>query len=157
MRGKRAEKRKIEPDNIYSSRLVHRLITRVMEDGKKRTAEKIVYRAFDKIKNSGKEPIEVFETAVRNVSPRMEVRPRRIGGASYQVPVEVRGGRRESLALRWLVANAQSRPNTEYKSMIEKLAAELQDAATGAGGAVKKKDNMHRMAEANKAFAHFRW
>ena len=128
-----------------------------MEDGKKRTAEKIVYRAFDKIKNSGKEPIEVFETAVRNVSPRMEVRPRRIGGASYQVPVEVRGGRRESLALRWLVANAQSRPNTEYKSMIEKLAAELQDAATGTGGAVKKKDNMHRMADANKAFSHFRW
>ena len=157
MRGKRAEKRKLEPDSIYSSRLVHRLITRMMQDGKKRTAEKIVYKAFGKIKDGGKEPVEVFETAVRNVYPRMEVRPRRIGGASYQVPVEVRGSRRESLALRWIVANAKLRPSKEYKSMVEKLAAELQDAATGTGGAVKKKDNMHRMADANKAFSHFRW
>ena len=157
MRGKRVEKRKIEPDKIYNSRLVHRFINRVMESGKKQTAETIVYKAFDKIKKTGKNPIEVFETAVRNVSPRMEVRSRRIGGATYQVPVEVRGDRRESLALRWVVSIAAARPNSEYKTMADKVASELQDAAAGTGGAVKKKDDTHRMADANKAFSHFRW
>jgi len=157
MRGKRAEKRKLEPDPIYNSRLVSRLVTRVMEEGKKKTAESMVYKAFDKIKESGKNPLEVFEASVKNVGPRMEVRPRRIGGASYQVPVEVKGDRRESLALRWIVSNAASRPNKEYKTMVDKLSAELLDASAGAGGAIKKRDEVHRIAEANKAFAHFRW
>jgi small subunit ribosomal protein S7 len=157
MRGRRVEKRKIEPDTLFNSRLTHKLITRMMKDGKKQTAQAIVYKTFDKIKESGKNPIEVFESAVKNVGPRMEVRPRRIGGASYQVPIEVKGDRRESLALRWLVSSAKSRPNSEYKTMIDKLKAELLDAASGTGSAVKKKDDTHRMAEANKAFAHFRW
>ena len=157
MRGKRAEKRKLSSDPIYNSRLVHRLMNQIMEDGKKDIASRIVYKAFEKIKESGKEPIEVFETAVRNVSPKMEVRPRRIGGASYQVPMELRGDRREFLALRWIVKNAQRRPNKEYKTMIDKLFAELLDAANETGGAIKKRDDTHRMADANKAFAHFRW
>lgn len=157
MRGKRAEKRKIEPDKIYNSRLVHRFVNRVMEDGKRQTAETIIYKAFDKIKKGGKDPMDVFETAIRNISPRMEVRSRRIGGATYQVPVEVRGDRRESLALRWVVSIAAKRSNSEYKTMANKLAAELVDAAEGTGGAVKKKSDIHRTAEANKAFAHFRW
>jgi len=157
MRGKRAERRKLEPDPLYNSRLVSRLINRVMEEGKKGVAERVVYKAFEKIKETGKNPLEIFETAVRNVSPRVEVKPRRIGGASYQVPTEVKGDRKESLALRWIVSVAAQRPNTEYKSMIDKLSAELIDAATGTGGAIKKRDEAHRMAEANKAFAHFRW
>ena len=128
-----------------------------MKSGEKATAERIVYKALDKIKESGKNPLEVFETALRNVSPRMEVRPRRIGGASYQVPVEVKGDRRESLALRWILASAKAKPNSEYKTMIDKLATELQAAASGTGSAIKKRDDTHRMAEANKAFAHFRW
>jgi small subunit ribosomal protein S7 len=157
MRGKRVEKRKLEPDPLYNSRLVSRLVNRVMEEGKKGVAESIVYKAFGKIKENGKNPLEIFETAVRNVGPRVEVRPRRIGGASYQVPTEVKGDRRESLALRWIVSVAKQRSNTEYKSMIDKLSAELIDAANGTGGAIKKRDEAHRMAEANKAFAHFRW
>lgn len=157
MRGQRAEKRKINPDPVYSSRLVHKLINRLMTGGKKATASGVVYKAFEKIRESGKDPLEVFETAVRNVGPKMEVRPRRIGGASYQVPVEVKGDRRESLALRWLTSIAQQKPNTEYKTMAHKLAAELQDAAAGTGASIKKRNDTHRMAEANKAFAHFRW
>ena len=157
MRGRRAEKRKIEPDVLYNSRLVHRLVNRMMKSGKKQTAAAIVYKTFDKIEEGGKNPVEVFEAAVKNVTPRMEVRPRRIGGASYQVPVEVKGDRRESLALRWIIASAKARSNKEYKTMIDKLEAELEDAANGTGGAVKKKVDTHRMAEANKAFAHFRW
>jgi len=157
MRGKRSEKRKLDPDPIYSSRLVTRAVNRIMEEGKKKTAEGIVYKAFEKIKADGKNPLEVFEAAVKNVGPRMEVRPRRIGGASYQVPVEVKGDRREALALRWIVSNAAARPNKEYRTMIDKLAAELLDAASGTGGAVKKRNDVYRMAEANKAFAHFRW
>ena len=157
MRGKRSEKRKIEPDKVYNSRQLHRFINRVMKGGNKATAEGLVYKAFEKINESGKDPIEVFETAVRNVSPRMEVRPRRIGGASYQVPNEVKGDRRESLALRWILANADSRSNSQYKTMAAKIAAELTDAAEGTGGSIKKKDDVHRMADANKAFAHFRW
>lgn len=157
MRGKRAEKRKLEPDKIYSSRLIHRFINRVMKSGNKATAEGLVYKAFEQIKEGGKDPVEVFESAVRNVAPRMEVRPRRIGGASYQVPNEVRGDRRESLAMRWILTNAMARSNSEYKTMANKIAAELADAAEGTGGSVKKRDDTHRMAEANRAFAHFRW
>jgi len=157
MRGKRAEKRKLEPDRLYSSRLVNRFINRLMKDGKKSTAESVLYKSFDKIKTNGKDPLEVFETAVRNVGPKMEVRPRRIGGASYQVPVEVKGDRRDSLAFRWITNFARQRSSSEYRTMAAKLAAELQDAAAGTGGAIKKRDDTHRMAEANKAFAHFRW
>ena len=157
MRGKRVEKRKLEPDPVYGSRLVHRLINQLMEEGKKAVAEKIVYKAFEKIKTSDKNPLEVFEAAVKNVGPRMEVHPRRVGGASYQVPTEVKGDRRESLALRWIVLFSKQRPSSEYKTMNDKLAAELLDAANNSGGAVKKRDEAHRMAEANKAFAHFRW
>ncbi|OGY24171.1 MAG: 30S ribosomal protein S7 [Candidatus Woykebacteria bacterium RBG_13_40_15] len=157
MRGKRAEKRKLVPDPVYNSRLVVRLVNRIMEQGKKKVAEGVVYDSFEKIKQGGKDPLEVFETAVRNVSPKMEVKSRRIGGASYQVPMEVRGDRKESLALRWIVSFAKQRPNSEYKTMIDKLAAELTDAASGTGAAIKKRDDTHRMAEANKAFSHFRW
>lgn len=157
MRGKRAEKRKLEPDRLYSSRLVNRFINRLMTDGKKATAEGVLYKSFEKIKESGKDPLEIFETAVRNVGPKMEVRPRRIGGASYQVPVEVKGDRRDSLAFRWITNFARQRPSSEYRTMAAKLAAELQDAAAGTGGSIKKRDDTHRMAEANKAFAHFRW
>jgi len=157
MRGKRSEKRILEPDKVYNSRQIHRFINRIMKSGNKATAEGLVYKAFEKIKEGGKDPLEVFETAIRNVSPRMEVKPRRIGGASYQVPNEVKGGRRESLAMRWILSNATARSNSEYKTMSAKIAAELSDAAEGTGGSVKKRDDTHRMADANKAFAHFRW
>ncbi len=157
MRGKKAPKRKIEPDLIYNNRLLTKLINRLMKEGKKRVAEKIVYSALDNIKVAGANPLEVFDEAIKNVSPRVEVRPRRVGGASYQVPVEVRGERRDSLAIRWLIEAAKSRPNSEHKTMIKKLEAEILDASRGAGLAVKKKEDTRRMAEANKAFAHFRW
>jgi small subunit ribosomal protein S7 len=157
MRGKRAEKRKLSPDPIYNSRLITRFVNRVMEGGKKTVAEKIIYGALEDVKDKGKDPLETFETALRNVSPKVEVRPRRVGGASYQIPVEVKGDRREALAIRWVITAANSRPNSEYKSMKSKLAAELMDAASGTGAAIKKRDDTLRMAEANKAFAHFRW
>lgn len=157
MRGKRAEKRKLVGDPIYNSRLITRFVNRVMMGGKKTVAQKIIYGAFEDIKDKGKDPLETFETALRNVSPKVEVRPRRVGGASYQIPVEVKGDRREALAIRWVISAASSRPNSEYKSMKAKLAAELMDAASGTGVAIKKRDDTLRMADANKAFAHFRW
>src|SRR3989338_244024 len=157
MRGKKAPKRKIEPDLIYNNRLLTKLINRLMKEGKKRVAEKIVYSALDNIKVAGANPLEVFDEAIKNVSPRVEERPRRVGGVSYQVPVEVRGERRDSLAIRWVIEGGKSRPNSEYKTMIKKLEAEILDASRGAGLAVKKKEDTRRMAEANKAFAHFRW
>ncbi len=154
-RGRYIKKRELPNDPIYGSRLVTRFINRVMQDGKKTVAQKIVYGAFDKIKTDAKrEPLEVFETALRNVAPRMEVRARRVGGASYQVPSEVRGDRKEALAIRWILASAQSRSG---HTMAEKLAGELLDASQNTGAAIKKRDDTHRMAEANKAFAHFRW
>ncbi len=157
MRGKRAEKRKLVGDPIYNSRLITRFVNRVMVGGKKTVAQKIIYGAFEDIKDKGKDPLETFETALRNVSPKVEVRPRRVGGASYQIPVEVKGDRREALAIRWVISAASSRPNSEYKSMKAKLAAELMDAASGTGVAIKKRNDTLRMADANKAFAHFRW
>lgn len=158
MRGHRVTKKLPTADPIYGNRLLTRLVNRVMERGKKRTAEAQVYRALTIIKEKGEEdPIKVFETAVGNIGPKMEVRPRRVGGASYQVPSEVRGERRVSLAIRWLVAFAHKRSNREYKTYAEKLAAELTDAAKGVGEAIKKRDTVHRMAEANRAFAHFKW
>lgn len=156
-RGRAITKKVLDPDPIYNSRLVTRFINRVMKGGKKTIARKIVYNSLEKIALKGKDPLSVFETAIKNVSPRMEVRPRRVGGASYQVPMEVRGDRREALAIRWLILAAKNLSNREYKTMFDKLAAELLDAANNTGAAIKKKEDTHRMAEANKAFSHFRW
>ncbi len=151
----RPPKREIPPDPKYGSENVQRLINKVMMRGKKSLAEKIVYTAFEIVEQkTGKSALEVFEQALQNVMPVLEVRPRRVGGATYQVPLEVPPFRRRSLGLRWLVQAARERPG---KSMAEKLAAELIDAANNQGGAVKRKEDTHRMAEANRAFAHYRW
>ncbi len=128
-----------------------------MQQGKKATAQRLVYAALDRIKETGEDPIKVFETAVINVGPKQEIRPKRVGGASYQVPVEVRGDRRISLAIRWIVGFANNRSNKEYKTYDKKLAAEIIEAAKGQGEAIKKRDTVLRMAEANRAFAHFKW
>jgi len=157
-RAKKIKKRVIEADPIYNSQLVTRLINRVMRSGKKTVAQKQVYRAFDLVHRQTKEDaLVVFTQALENIKPKMEVRPRRVGGAAYQVPMPVRGRRRESLAVRWLILAARSRPNKEYHLFSEKLAAEIVAAFKKEGGAVKRKEDVHRMAEANKAFAHFRW
>jgi len=128
-----------------------------MKDGKKTTAQRAVYGALDIVREKGEDPIKIFQQALENVGPIREVKARRIGGAAYQVPTEVRGDRRMSLAIRWILEAANKRPNTEFKSFAQKLAAELLDAAREEGAAVKKKETSHKMAEANKAFAHFRW
>lgn len=156
-RGKHIPKRVVVPDPIFNSRIVSRLINRVMFSGKKTVAQKVVYEALDQIKNQGKNPLEVLEMAIRTVGPKLEVRSRRIGGASYQVPTEVRGDRREALAIRWIIGAASSRSNRDFHSFGLKLAAELQDAALGQGGAIAKRDNVLKMADANKAFAHLKW
>jgi small subunit ribosomal protein S7 len=157
MRGQRAPKRILQPDPIYNSRLVSRFINKVMFDGKKSVAQRLVYDALEQIEKSGKKPMAVFETALINASPKMEVRPRRVGGASYQVPTEVRGDRREALGIRWLIDAARKRSNKEFHSFSQKLAAELMAAAENQGAAIKKKEDTLKVAEANKAFAHFRW
>lgn len=158
MRSKKAPKAIITLDPIYGSRLVSRFINKVMMDGKKSIAQKLIYEALDFIKEQTKQdPIAVFEKAILNVSPKMEVRPRRVGGASYQVPVEVRGDRKEALAIRWILTGAKSKSNKEYRSFGKKLAAELLDAANGAGIAIKKRDDIQKTANANRAFSHFRW
>lgn len=158
MRSKKAPKRIMPQDPIYGSRLVSRFINKVMMDGKKTTAQSLVYEALDIIKEKTKEePVAVFEKAILNVSPKMEVRPRRVGGASYQVPVEVRGDRKEALAIRWLLAGAKTKSNKEFHSFGQKLAAELLDAANNTGIAVKKRDDTQKVAAANRAFSHFRW
>lgn len=158
MRGKKAENKILTPDPIYGSRLVTRFINKLMISGKKTIAEKLVYRALEEIKEQTKqEPLSVFEKAINNVAPKMEVRPRRVGGASYQVPVEVRGDRKEALAIRWILSGARSKSNREYHSFDKKLAAELMDAANNAGVAIKKKEDTQKVAAANRAFAHFRW
>ncbi|MGA9533838.1 MAG: 30S ribosomal protein S7 [Anaerolineales bacterium] len=155
MRRNRAEKRKIEPDVRFNSVLVADFINRVMERGKRSVATRLVYDAMDLIQErSGQEPLEVFESAVRNAAPVLEVKPRRVGGATYQVPVEVAPDRRTSLGLRWLLAAAKSRHGTR---MAERLASELMDASSGQGAAVRRREEVHRMAEANRAFAHYRW
>ena len=154
----RVKKRLLVSDPVYQSRLVARLINRVMRQGKKTIAQKHVYRAFKQVEVKTKQsPLEVFRRALENTKPTMEVRPRRVGGASYQVPIPVRGDRRESLAIRWLIQAAQSRPSKEFRTFDQKLAAEIIDAAENQGGAIEKKQQIHKMAEANKAFAHFRW
>lgn len=147
----------IIPDPIYGNRLLARLINRVMLSGKKTIAEGHVYKALDIIKEKGLDPLKVFETAINNVGPKMEVRTRRVGGASYQVPTEVRGDRRVALAIRWIVEFAKKRSNKEFHTYAEKLAVELMDAEKNVGEAIKRRDTVHRMADANKAFAHFRW
>lgn len=147
--------REIPPDPVYNSVLVQKLINKVMLDGKKSIAEKIVYGAMDIIKEKTKQdPLTVLEKAVQNVTPLLEVRPRRVGGATYQVPIEVPPRRGLSLALRWIVRAARERKGMPMK---ERLALEILDAFNNTGGAIKKRDEMHRMAEANKAFAHYRW
>lgn len=156
-RSGRVTKRKLDSDPIYGNRLITRFVNRLMSDGKKSTAQRVLYGALEIIEKNKQNPVEVFENALKNVSPRMEVKSRRVGGASYQVPMEVRGDRKEALAIRWVISAAKSRPSTEYKSMGEKLAAEFTDAANNTGAAIKKRDDTHRMAEANKAFSHFRW
>ncbi|BER92823.1 30S ribosomal protein S7 [Atrimonas thermophila] len=148
-------KREIPPDPVYNSVDVARLINKVMKDGKKSIAEKIVYGAFEIIREKTKrDPLEVYYQALENVMPLVEVRPRRVGGANYQVPIEVRPERSKSLGIRWLVNASRERAG---RNMIEKLANEIIDAANGTGGACKKREDTHRMAEANKAFAHYRW
>lgn len=148
-------KRDVLPDPVYNSKIVTRFINKVMLSGKKGVAQSIVYGAFDIIQaKTGKEPLEVFEQGMKNVMPVLEVRARRVGGANYQVPVEVRPDRRLTLGIRWMVGFARKRGE---KTMCERLAAELMDAANNTGAAVKKKEDTHKMAEANKAFAHYRW
>ncbi len=154
-RRRRAEPREVAPDPVYNSTLVERFVNSMMWDGKKAVSQNIFYAAMDTIRErSGDDPLKLFKKAVENAKPLLEVKTRRVGGANYQVPIEVPQNRRTSLALRWLITNARSRPD---KGMAEKLAGELTDAANMRGGAIKKKDDVHRMAEANKAFAHYRW
>ena len=148
-------KRDIAPDPVYGNKLLERFINRILMCGKKSVAEKIVYGALQAVEEKTKRPgLEVFEQAIRNVMPVLEVRPRRVGGATYQVPVEVRSDRRVSLAIRWVITHARRRHG---KDMIEKLTGELLDAAQNTGPSVKKREDTHKMAEANKAFAHYRW
>ena len=155
MRKRRATKRDVLADPMYNSKLVTKLINRIMLDGKKGTAQRILYDAFDIIsEKTGKEPMEVFEAAMENIKPALEVKSRRVGGANYQVPIEVKADRSQALALRWLVNYARLRGG---HSMAENLANEIIDASEGTGAAVKKREDTHRMAEANKAFAHYKW
>lgn len=148
-------KREILPDPVYHSKLVTRFINKLMYDGQRGAAQDIIYGAFDIIKEkTGKDPHEVFENAVRNVSPVLEVKARRVGGATYQVPVEVSSHRKNILAIRWIINFARGRSE---KTMAQRLAAELMEAASGTGTSIKKKEDTHKMAEANKAFAHYRW
>ena len=155
MRKRRAVKRDVLPDALYNSKLVTKLINQVMIDGKKGTAEKIVYDAFDMIKEkTGEEAIDVFTKAMENLKPALEVKSRRVGGGNYQVPVEVKPDRARALSLRWLINASRARGG---HSMSENLANELIDASNGTGAAVKKREDTHKMAEANKAFAHYRW
>jgi len=151
-------KKVINPDPVYQNVLVEKIINRSMKDGKKSVTQKEVYKALEIVSQKTEEDgVRVLQQALDNIRPTMEVRPRRIGGAAYQVPMQVRGTRKESLAVRWLILSARARPNSEYHTYAEKLATEIMDAAKGEGGAVKKKIDMERVAEANRAFAHFNW
>ena len=155
MRKRRAVKRDVLPDPIYKSKVVTKLVNTIMLDGKKGTAQTIVYEAFDQVKTkTSKDPLEVFTQAMENIKPALEVKSRRVGGSTYQVPVEVRPVRRNALGMRWIVEAARKRGD---KSMALRLANELSDASDNKGAAVKKREDVHRMAEANKAFAHYRW
>lgn len=150
-----AEKREILPDPKYNSKLVSKFINVMLEDGNKSIAERICYGAFDILKEkTGNDPLKIFKTAIDNIKPVIEVKPRRVGGATYQIPVEIRPQRRNALAFRWIINFSRAR---NEKTMKERLAAELMDAVNNAGASIKKKEDTHRMAEANKAFAHYRW
>ncbi|KIX15949.1 30S ribosomal protein S7 [Dethiosulfatarculus sandiegensis] len=154
-RRREVPKREVLPDTRHRSRLVTKFVNKLMFDGKKQTAQRIMYGAMDAIKDrTGEDPLRVFEKAMDNVRPSIEVKSRRVGGSTYQVPVDIRPERRQALAMRWLISFARNRGE---KTMAEKLASELLDAAAGRGSSVKKKEDTHRMAEANKAFAHYRW
>jgi small subunit ribosomal protein S7 len=155
MRRRRADIREVAADPVYNSTLAEKFMNSMMWDGQKAVSQRIFYGAMDKIKEKSQDdPLKIFKKAVENAKPVLEVKTRRVGGANYQVPVEVPNNRRTSLAIRWILSNARSRPE---KGMPDKLAGELNDAANLRGGAIKKKDEVHRMAEANKAFAHYRW
>ena len=155
MRKRRAEKRDVLPDSIYKSKVVTKLINQIMQDGKKGTAQKILYDALNIVEEkTGRPAIEVFQEALENITPALEVKSRRVGGSNYQVPIEVSDERGQALALRWLINYAKTRNG---KGMALNLANEIIDAASGTGGAVKKREDTHKMAEANKAFAHYRW
>ncbi len=154
-RRRRVENREAVADPVYNSTMVEKFICSMMWDGKKNTAQKIFYDSMEKVKErSGDDPLKMFKKAVENCKPMLEVKTRRVGGANYQVPIEVSQNRRTSLAIRWIILNARGRAD---KGMSDKLANELNDAANMRGGAIKKRDDVHRMAEANKAFAHYRW
>ena len=155
MRKRRAIKRDVLPDPIYNSKVVTKLINQIMQDGKKGTAQKILYEAFEIVaKETGKPALDVYNEALENIKPALEVKSRRVGGSNYQVPIEVRADRRQTLGLRWLVQYSKNRSG---RGMANKLANEIMYAANGIGGAVKKREDTHKMAEANKAFAHYRW
>jgi len=157
MRHAKVTKRKVAPDTIYNSPVVAKLINYIMIDGKKTIAQSLVYDAFAILAKKEEDPLKLFERAMQNVGPKVEVKARRVGGANYQVPVEVKHERRMSLALRWIIEAARKRPNKEYHTFAEKLTAELSAAAQNEGEAVRKRDLMLRQAEANKAFGNFRW
>ncbi len=157
MRHAKVQKRETTPDTIYNNLVVAKLINYIMRDGKKTIAQTQVYNAFDILSKKGEDPLKAFEKAMQNVGPKVEVKARRIGGANYQVPVEVRQERKMGLALRWIIEAARKRSNKEYHTFAEKLAAELMDALQNQGEAVRKREIALRQAEANKAFAHFRW
>lgn len=155
--GKGVAKRQITPDPIYGSVLLAKFINNAMQDGKKTVAQANVYKALDILKEKGMDPLATFEKALETIAPKMEVRPKRVGGAAYQVPQEVRGPRKISLSIRWLLEATRNKPNTDFHTFAEKLAAEIESALKNEGEAIKKRDNVLRMAEANKAFAHFRF
>src|SRR3989338_1806630 len=157
MRHKQAPKRDIEGDLVYNNKQIAKFINYLMRDGKKTVAQNVLYATFDLIAKRQADPIVTFENALSNVGPKQEVKAKRVGGASYQIPMEVRPERRASLAMRWIVDAARSRSNKDYKVFEEKLAAELMDAANEQGEAIKKRDSVLRMAQANRAFSHFKW
>lgn len=157
MRHKKVVKRKIEEDKVYQSKLVAKFINRIMKDGKKSIAQKVFYNCLELLKKDGGDALNIFETALNNVGPKVEVKSKRVGGASYQVPLEVRGERRVALAIRWIVEGARAKANKDFHTFSEKLAAEILEASKNEGSAIKKRDAVHRMAEANRAFSHFRF
>ncbi len=157
MRHKQAPKREIEGDRIYNNKQIAKFINYLMKDGKKTVAQNVLYATFDLISKKEADPIAVFEKALNNVGPKQEVKAKRVGGASYQIPMEVRPERRAALAMKWIVDAARARSNKDYKVFEEKLAAELTDASQEQGEAIKKRDSILRMAQANRAFSHFKW
>jgi small subunit ribosomal protein S7 len=157
MRHKKVQKRQAEIDKLYQSTLVTKFINNLMKDGKKTVAQKVFYDSFKLLEAKEKNPLEIFELAIQNVGPKTEVKARRVGGANYQVPQEVRGERKTSLAIRWILEAARARSNKDYHAFSEKLAAEFLDASNNEGAAIKKRDSVLRMADANRAFGHFRF